>query len=232
VSTCPPPLFTISPTWQAAHPGAAAGVLALRDVANPPRHPLLEERKAALEQRLRDQFGGLGRAELRALPAIRPYDAYYRRFDKTYHVQLQLESVALKGKPIPRVAALVEAMFMAELQNLLLTAGHDLDSLALPVHLSVAEGSEHYVLLNGQEQALKAGDMFMADRQGVISSVIYGPDQRSRITPATRSVLFAVYAPPGIGPEAVRQHLRDLRRHVLLIAPQARVELEEVYGAG
>lgn len=232
MSTSPPPLFTISPTWQAAHPGAAAGVLALRNVANPPQHPRPEERKAALEQRLRDQFGSLGRAGLRALPPIRVYDAYYRRFEKTYHVQLQLESVALKGKPIPRVAALVEAMFMAELQNLLLTAGHDLDSLALPVHLSVAEGSERYALLNGQEQVLKAGDMFMADRQGVISSVIYGPDQRSRITPATRSVLFTVYAPPGIRPEAVRQHLHDLRSHVLLIAPEAQVELEEVYGAG
>jgi hypothetical protein len=34
--------------------------------------------------------------------------------------------VALKGKAIPRQAALVEAMFMAELENLILTAGHDL----------------------------------------------------------------------------------------------------------
>ena len=33
----------------------------------------------------------------------------YRRFQQTYHVALQLESVALKGKPLPRVAALVEA---------------------------------------------------------------------------------------------------------------------------
>ena len=58
---------------------------------------------------------------------IQAYAAYYERFNKTYHVQLQLESVALKGKSIPRVSALVEAMFMAELENLLLTAGHDLD---------------------------------------------------------------------------------------------------------
>ena len=46
---------------------------------------------------------------------IPAYNACYKGFKKTYHVQLQLESVALKGRSIPRVAALMEAMFMAEL---------------------------------------------------------------------------------------------------------------------
>jgi hypothetical protein len=41
---------------------------------------------------------------------------------KTYHIALQLEPVVLKGKSLPNVAALVEAMFTAELGDLLLTA--------------------------------------------------------------------------------------------------------------
>ncbi len=64
-----------------------------------------------------------------ALPGWGPlpaYASYYRAFDKTYHVLGQLKSVAVKGKAIPSVAALVEAMFIAELHNGLLTAGHDL----------------------------------------------------------------------------------------------------------
>ena len=45
-----------------------------------------------------------------------------KHLKKTYHVQHQLESVVLKGKSLPNVAALVAAMFMAERDDLLLTA--------------------------------------------------------------------------------------------------------------
>jgi DNA/RNA-binding domain of Phe-tRNA-synthetase-like protein len=223
-------MFIVSETWKTTYPGAAAGFLVMGNVANPDHHPALGQRKEALENQLRSQFAGGDRAALAALPIIRAYNAYYKRFKKTYHVQLQLESVALKGRSIPGVAALVEAMFMAELKNLLLTAGHDLATVQGPVRLDVATGSERYTLLNGQAQVLKLGDMFMADTQGVISSVLYGPDQRTRITPSTRRVLFAVYAPPGIGQHTVREHLQDIRANVLLIAPDADVEVSEVYG--
>lgn len=224
-------LLIVSPAWGATYPGAAAGILAMEGAANPENHPELDRRKAELEQNLRARFAGKGRAALEELPEMQAYAAYYRRFKKTYHVLLQLESVALKDRPIPRVAALVEAMFMGELQNRLLTAVHDLDALQLPVRLEIARGDEHYTLLRGEEQVCKAGDMIMLDGQGVISSVIYGPDRRTRVQPGTRRVLFAVYAPPGIGPEAVQRHLEDLRGNVLAITPQARVEALQVYTA-
>jgi DNA/RNA-binding domain of Phe-tRNA-synthetase-like protein len=202
----------------------------MRHVVNPERHPALDKRKQELETQLRARFSGHDRAALKALPTIQAYNNYYKRFKKSYHVQLQLESVALKGKSIPRVAALVEAMFAAELKNLLLTAGHDLEAVQMPVRLDVARGTERYICLNGQEQQLKAGDMMIADAQGVISSVIYGPDRRTQITSETRQVLFTVYAPPGIGEQAVYDHLQDIQANVLLFAPEAHVELLEVYG--
>lgn len=161
---------------------------------------------------------------------MQAYRAYYKRFKKTYHVQLQLESIILKGKSIPRVASLVEAMFMAELEDLLLTAGHDLEVLEMPVGVDVARGGERYVRINGQEQELKAGDMMIADGQGVISSVLYGPDLRTRILPKTQKVLFTTYAPPGIDEQAVWEHLRQLESNVRLVAPQASVVAMEVYG--
>jgi DNA/RNA-binding domain of Phe-tRNA-synthetase-like protein len=224
------PLFEIADNWKGTCPDAHAGILAMRGVENPATHPELERRKGVLETQLRAQFAGQDRQALDALPTMRAYHAYYKPFNKTYHVLAQLESVAFKGRAIPSVAALVEAMFMAEVKNGLLTAGHDLDSLQLPVTLSVARGSERYTLLRGQEQVLKAGDMFMADRAGVISSIIYGPDQRTQIRPQTRNVLFAVYAPAGIAPEAVQTHLQDIRDHVRLVSPAAAVELLQVYG--
>lgn len=222
-------LFSLAQAFKVAYPGACAGALAMHNVSNLPQHAALDARKLALEQQLRTRFVGQSREEIKTLPSVQAYNAYYRRFDKTYHVQLQLESVALKGKFIPRVATLVEAMFMAELQNQLLTAGHDLDVVQGAVTVDVAVGDERYVALNGQEQMLKVGDMYMADAQGVISSVLYGPDQRTRIMPATRNVLFTVYAPVGIGVEAVRQHLCDIRDNVYLFASGAEVDLLQVY---
>ncbi len=223
-------MLIVSEAWKRAYPGAAVGVLVVRDVLNPERHAALDKRKEELENQLRARFSDYDRAALKALPTIQAYNAYYKRYKKTYHVQHQLESVAFKGKPIPRVAALVEVMFVAELKNLLLTAGHDLDAVQVPVKLDVAEGSERYIRLNGQEQGLKPGDMMIADAQGVISCVLYGPDRRTRITPETRQVLFTVYAPPGIGEQAVHDHLQDIQANVLLVAPQADVELLEVVG--
>jgi DNA/RNA-binding domain of Phe-tRNA-synthetase-like protein len=225
-------MLTLSETWHTTYPGASQGLLVMRGVANPEAHAELERRKEELEAGLRTRFAGYDRAAFNALPAIRAYNDYYGRFKKSYHVQLQLESVVLKGRSLPRVAALVEAMFMAELKNQMLTAGHDLDAMREPLRLDVARGGEGYTLLNGKEERLKAGDIFMADAEGVTSSILYGPDARTRITPATRNALFTVYAPPGLDPAAVQAHLEDIRANVQVIAPQSTTELLTVYTAG
>lgn len=222
--------FVVSEEWRDAYPGASVGILAMRGVANPAHHPVLEARKDALEQHLRQQFAGADRAAIKALPTMRAYTDYYRAFRKTYHIQLQLESVALKGKAIPSVAALVECMFMAELKNMLLTAGHDLETVHMPVRIDVAQGTEQMVLMSGQEQQLKAGDMMIADADKVLSSVIYGPDRRSQIAAETHQVLFTVYAPAGIEREAVRTHLEDIRDYVWIVTPEADVVELHVYG--
>lgn len=223
-------MFNVSQDWISAFPDAHAGILVMHAVSNPAEHPELEQRKRELEGQLRARFEGQDRNVIEALTPIQAYSAYYKPFKKTYHVQHQLESIVFKGRRIPATAALVEAMFMAEVKNQLLTAGHDLDQIHPPVVLEVSNGSERYKVLKGEEQGLKAGDMFMLDQQGVISSILYGPDQRTRITPATRNVLFAVYAPRGISPQAVRNHLQDIRDNVLVISPEARLETLQILG--
>jgi DNA/RNA-binding domain of Phe-tRNA-synthetase-like protein len=222
-------MFSVSEACKATYPGAAAGILVMKNVANPARHSEFDGHKEAFQKQLRSRFAGYDRAGLKALPTIQAYNTYYKRYKKSYHVQLQLESVALKGRSIPRIAALVEAMFMAELNSLLLTAGHDLETVQQPIRLKVAEGTESYTLLNGKEQLLKTGDMFMADAEGVISSVIYGPDRRTRITPETRQVCFGVYAVPGVANKTVQDHLEDIRDNIMIFAKEAEVDLLQVY---
>ena len=214
-------MFEVTEAWKSAFPDAHAGVLVMRAVRNPASHADLERCKEALMEELRSRYGGLDRSQLQALPALQVYDAYYKRFKKTYHVQLQLESILFKGKSIPSVAALVEAMFMAEIKNMLLTAGHDLDTLQLPIRLDVTRGDEVYTLLRGQPQQVKPGDMIISDGQGIISNIIYGPDQRTQIQPGTRNVIYTTYAPAGIAQSSITRHLQDIEEYVRMFSPQA-----------
>ena len=147
-------MLALSERWATAYPGAAVGILVMRDVANPASHSALDRQADEFERQLRSRLADRDRAALKALPVIEAYSAYFKRFKKSYHVLLQLESVVHKGRSIPRGEALVEAMFMAELKNLLLTAGHDLEAMQTPVRLDVSNGSERYTLLNGREQSL------------------------------------------------------------------------------
>jgi DNA/RNA-binding domain of Phe-tRNA-synthetase-like protein len=223
-------IFEVTDEWKSAFPGAHAGVLVVRDAVNPEHHAGLEQAKEGLVQELRTRYASLDRPGLLALPVLKIYDAYYARFKKTYHVQLQLESILFKGKSIPSVAGLVEAMFMAEVKNMLLTAGHDLDVLKLPARLDVTKGEEMYTLMRGQSQQVKPGDMLISDSDGILSNIIYGPDQRTQIRPQTRSVIYTVYAPAGIETGAIDQHLKDIEGYVHVFAPQARTELLQVFG--
>jgi DNA/RNA-binding domain of Phe-tRNA-synthetase-like protein len=223
-------LFEMTEAWKSAFPEAHAGLLVMKDVLNPASHAGLERCKEALMEELRLRYGGLDRSQLQTIPSLQVYDAYYKRFKKTYHVQLQLESIVFKGKSIPSVAALVEAMFMAEVKNMLLTAGHDLDTLQLPAHLEVTKGDETYTLMCGQPQQVKAGDMIILDGKGIMSNMMYGPDQRTQIQPGTRNVMYTVYAPAGINVQAVTGHLQDIRDYVRLFAPNARTEMLQVFG--
>lgn len=221
-------MLQVSEMWRQSFPGAGVGLLVLDRVNNPGFSEALETKKRDVEQELREKYND--RQALTDDPVMRAYAGYYKKFAKTYHVQQQLESVVFKGRSIPTVAGLVEAMFMAELKNGLLTAGHDYQALQPPLSLDVAAAQEKYQLIHGKEQATKPGDMRVSDAIGIISSIIYGPDQRTRITPDIRQVAYVVYAPSGIGREAVLRHLSEIHGYVKLFAVDSEVLVQQTVG--
>lgn len=219
----------VSDRWLTDHPGASAGVVGLSGLTSPSEYPALEAATAQVEEALAGRFSD--RAAIKEDPVIQAYTAYYKRFKKTYQVASQVESVALKGRSIPRLMPTVQAMFTAELKNMILTAGHDRVALAGPVRLESSIGDESFITISGKDQPLKPGDMFMADDKGIISDVIYGPDSRSKITAQTSEALFAAYAPAGVPPEAVQAHLEDIAAFCRLISDQVAVDFLEVHTA-
>jgi len=222
---------SVADNWKHAYPGAHIGLLLVGKVDNSRRATALDEHKAALASRLRARYGGYGREQLMELDILKAYKNYYKKFDKTYHVQLQLESIVHKGKPLPNVNPLVDANFAAEMESMLLTAGHDADLLVQPVMIDVAGGDEQFVQMSGERKTLKANDMMMVDAEGVVCTVIYGQDARTPISPKTSRALYVSYVPPGIDAETVSQHLEMIKANVLLFAPGGEIEYQTVHSA-
>jgi DNA/RNA-binding domain of Phe-tRNA-synthetase-like protein len=221
----------VTEAWRVAHPGACIGLLELSGVDNTRAPITLDDRKRETEARVRARYTGLTRPDFSALPVMSAYVRYYKRFGKTYHVQLQLESIVLKGKRLPDVSPLVDANFMAEIDTLVLTAGHDAARLDGSLSLDVSRAGDQIVQMNGALKAMPEGDMVMRDGAGVCCSIIYGQDGRSPITPATSHVLYVAYGPPGVPAEAVEAQLRLVDEHVRLFAPAAVVEQRRVVSA-
>jgi DNA/RNA-binding domain of Phe-tRNA-synthetase-like protein len=218
-------MIKISKAWKAAYPDACAGILFVKEVPNLKDHPALASLRQDLEDELRREYGHLDRKSLREHPALAAYDTFYRSFRKTYHLQLQLESVVFHQKPISSPSTLVSCMFMAELRTGLLTAGHDGDAVEFPLMGDVASGGESYQRMDGSEGELKKGDLYIRDQQGILSSVIYGPDYRTRVRPDTSTVLYTTYGPPGISQQQVRGQLQLLASYLKSFASEAAPEL-------
>ena len=224
-------MIQVTGRWHTTFPGAHVGVLLVGKVDNTKRQTSLDEHKRKVEARLREKYAGFSRAELLELEVLNAYRDYYRRFGNTYHVQLQLESIVHKGKPLPNVNPLVDANFAAELETFVLTAGHDADLLDLPLTLDATRGGETFTGMNGSVKTLKPGDMMMTDAGGVICTVITGQDARTPISPATRRTLYVAYAPAGVPVETVKRQLESILENVLLFAPDAETELLTIYAA-
>lgn len=217
--------------WSAAYPGAVIGLLEFTGVENTLASPKLNQHKRETEVRLRMDYAGFSRQDFLALPVMAAYEKYYKRFNKTYHVQLQVESIVLKVKNLPDVSPLVDANFAAEVDTFVLTAGHDAARLEEPVLIDVSRPGDEITPMNGDTKLIRVGDMVMRDRHGVCCSILYGQDNRSPISALTQHVLYVAYAPPGVLAEVAEAQLQQIQQHVCLFAPQARVKQSRILSA-
>ena len=202
--------ITATHAWRAAHPGATIGLLEISGADNTAPAPALDEARRAIEERLRRRYAGFTRPDFLKIPTMSAYHAYYRSFDKSYHVLLQLESVVLKGKSLPQVSPLVDAVFAAELETLVLTAGHDVDRLGGPVSMDITGENEEFIQMGGKTKRLPPGDMAMRDNGQIVCTILYGQDAISPISLTTLHPLYVAYAPPGVPAADIQAHLEKI----------------------
>ncbi len=224
-------LIDATQRWQKRFPGGHIGLLVVGNVDNSTPCDLLNREKSRITLRIRKKYSGFDRKDFLNLEVIRAYRQYYKKFKKSYHVQLQIESIVNKGKSLPDVSPLVDANFMADMQSLVLTAGHDADLLVPPVIIDASRGGEPFVQMNGNHITLKPNDMMMTDGKGVGCTIIYGQDNRTLISKKTRRALYVAYAPTGVPMQKVYEQLDLIEKYVICAAPGADIEMRRVFAS-
>ena len=221
-------LISGTEAWHIEHSGGIIGLLELSSVKNYKKSPLLDTRKREIETELIRRYSELSRQEFVSHPVLSAYKDYYKRFRKTYHVQLQVESITQKGKKLPTVSPLVDSNFMAEVETFVLTAGHDVEKLCGKIVIDVSREGDSIIQMNGTQKDIPSGDMVMKDEEGISCSIIYGQDNRSIIRPETAHVLYVAYAPSGVSGESVETQLQKIVENVRLFSPEAKIEQKRI----
>ncbi len=197
-------MFVVRPEVKIFYPSAHFGSLIIHNQYNQKKHPDLEQSKRHLEEKIRETYLSPVDEEV-----VQCYADYYGKWGKTYHIEFQINSIK-KGRGFPNVSTHVDSMFMAELENRILTSGHDADTVQGSLIYDLADNGEEYVKLNGKKQILLKNDIVLRDEEGVLASILFGPAARTSITMETLNPLFFAWCPIGITPEAVETHLSTI----------------------
>lgn len=191
-----------------SYPESIFGSLIIRDFTNIKSHETLEERKRDLERKIKE-----GEEEVERSSMIKKYDSYFKKWKKIYPIEFQIKTIK-DGRRFPKVSALVDVMFLAELNSCILTSGHDLDKIQGNLTFDVSSGGEDYLKLNGQEQKLKQNDVILNDEEGLLASILYGPARRTSITMKAKNALYFAWCPYITDEELIKAHLNEILSYI------------------
>lgn len=195
---------------KAAYPSLKVAVAEAAFSGRPEFNREITDLKRKLEDTIRNSYRNPDH-----LTRITKYNSFYKKFGSKVPMEFQIRSI-INNKEIPAAHPVLTCMFIAELKNMILTAGHDLDKLVDSIEVSLSTGAEEYARINEALQKLKPGDIFAADGTGIISSVLYGPDSRTKITAGTERFLFMCYS-FGLDNEEIEGHMNDILGYLRIL---------------
>lgn len=159
---------------------------------------ILQQMMAFKLENILDKFSSYSRKQLKKIPPINLYSDFFRNFGYSYPVLAQLESVLKSPETFARSLPLLDILFITELSSMFLMACHDLDTLISPLTFyKLDDNSEMKTLtsITQRELCLVSGDYCAEDQMGVITSVLKGPDYRTKVTKQTKNALYYIYYP-------------------------------------
>ncbi|MEA2453872.1 MAG: hypothetical protein QOI45_134 [Thermoleophilaceae bacterium] len=208
----------VDPAVHAAHPDYVALVLVASGIANGPTDAGSDAQLAAAEAHLRSS----GLAKAPDHPHIAAWRAAFSAFGaKPSRYPTSAEALigrVLKGRPLPRVNALVDLYNSVSVRHVVPLGGEDADRLKGPLRLSIATGDEPFdPRADGSDVEHAApGEIVWRDDRGVTCRRWnWRQGRRTQLTDATTRAFFVFDRLDGLAVDGLHQAadmLSDLLR--------------------
>jgi len=188
-------LFNIDPAITAAYPHAKMGVLICKGLNNEGKYPEIESLLRETENEVRQKYTVEG---LATLPKIADWREAYRKFgfSPSAHrssIEALLRRV-LQGKQLPSISPIVDLYNIVSLKYVLAAGGDDLDKVEGGITLTIADGSELFIMLGTDKpEPIKKGEVvYRDDKEVLCRSWNYRECEKTKITPATKNVCLVL----------------------------------------
>lgn len=108
----------------------------------------------------------------------------------------QFEAIRRKGSV--GGSPLVQALVLSEMTTGLLMGAQDAAAIKQSLLCDIAGANESFRGMRGDIRCRK-GEIVLRDDEGIIATLLQGPDHRTRLKKDTKDVAFFVFSVPGIG---------------------------------
>ncbi len=187
--------FKIDPAILTTFPHAKFGAIVGQNIDNRKPSPEITALLRSIEEEIRKKYTP---EEIPTLPKIVDWREAYRKFgfSPSAHrssIEALLRRV-VQGKELPSINPLVDLYNYISLKYVLAAGGDDLDKLEGQLFLTVADGTEHFVMLGTDKpEPIKKGEViYRDDKEVTCRSWNYRECEKTKITENTQNVCLVL----------------------------------------
>ncbi|HLD03735.1 MAG TPA: lysine--tRNA ligase [Candidatus Dojkabacteria bacterium] len=203
--------LTIDKSVKAKWPSIAVGYAEIHGVKITKKHPELEE----LKVKTLTEFKDLDLESLNKMPEILSYRKMYKDMGVDWHSRRPSPEALLRriiqGKGLYTVNTCVDAYNLIVIRNHVSIGAFDLDKVAFPTDLNIAQGGEKIrLLLDKKDTELERGEVAYFDRKGPYNlDFNYRDADRTKVTEETVNLVINIDGVYEISSEQIEKTLQE-----------------------
>ena len=125
----------------------------------------------------------------------------------------------LRGKSLPNINNVVDAMNVISAKTLISMSTFDLDKLSPPLKLVPAEGGEKFIDISGKEFTFTKNFPKLVDSKGkIVAAVPFRDGRDTRITESTKNVFLLAYAPSTVEEYIIKKATKEAAEVIIKCA--------------
>lgn len=198
-------------------PDAKMGVLIGKGLNNRSPHPEIVKLLRHTEEEVRKK---LNIDQLATVPKIADWREAYRKFGfKPSAYRSSVEALlrrVLQGKELPSISPIIDLYNIVSIKHILAAGGDDTDKVEGSICLTIADGSERFVMLGAAapEPIIKGEVVYRDDKEVLCRAWNYRECEKTKITPETTNICLVLEGLEHTTKEEVVTAIHELR-HLL-----------------